>query len=149
MVDPPPQPLPSSPGTHLVLYDGVCGLCDSLVQFLLEHDRRAVFSFAALQSATAKTLVAQWGGNPADLVTFYVIADFRTPRARPITKSDAALFVARELGWPWKLARTARVLPKRFRDLLYDVVARNRYRIWGRFEQCRIPSEDSRRRFVE
>lgn len=144
-----PQVQPESTGAHLVLYDGVCGLCDSLVQFLLERDRRAVFSFAPLQSATAKALVDQWGGDPEDLVSFYVIADFRTPRARAITKSDAALFVARELGWPWSVAHSARVLPKRFRDVLYDVVARNRYRVSSRYEQCRLPSEQTRRRFVE
>jgi predicted DCC family thiol-disulfide oxidoreductase YuxK len=145
----PAQGASHSQGAHLVLYDGVCGLCNGLVQFLLKHDHRAVFSFAPLQSATGKAMVARWGGNPEELSTFYVVADFRAPDARAVTKSEAALFVARELGWPWKLARAAGVLPRPFRDRLYDLVARNRYRVFGRYEQCLIPAEDSRRRFVE
>jgi predicted DCC family thiol-disulfide oxidoreductase YuxK len=131
------------------LYDGVCGLCNRLLQFLLKHDHRAVFSFTALQSATGKATVARWGGDPEEVSSFYVVADFRTTHARVLTKSDAAVFVARELGWPWKLGRAAGVLPLAFRDRLYDVVARNRYRVFGRYEQCLIPSEESRSRFVE
>jgi predicted DCC family thiol-disulfide oxidoreductase YuxK len=139
----------ASHGVHLVLYDGVCGLCNRLLQFLLKHDRRAVFSFASLQSSTGRAMVARWGGDPEELSSFYVVVDFRTPHARVVTKSDAALFVARELGWPWRLTRAAGVLPKPFRDGLYDLIARNRYRVFGRYEQCLLPSEESRSRFVE
>jgi predicted DCC family thiol-disulfide oxidoreductase YuxK len=139
----------SSPGPHLVLYDGVCGLCNRLLQFLLKHDHGAAFSFASLQSAAGKASVARWGGDPEVLSSFYVVADFRTPQARVLTKSDAAMFVARELGWPWTLARAAGVLPLAFRNRLYDLIARNRYRVFGRYEQCLIPSEESRSRFVE
>jgi predicted DCC family thiol-disulfide oxidoreductase YuxK len=135
--------------THLVLYDGVCGLCNRLVQFLLKNDQRALFSFASLQSATGKALVARWGGDPEDLTSFYVVTDFRTPEARVVTKSAAVLFVVRQLGWPWKLARAAGILPAALRDRLYDLVARSRYRVFGRYEQCLIPSEESRSRFVE
>ena len=138
-----------SQGAHLVLYDGVCGLCNRLVLFLLKNDQRAVFSFASLQSATGKALVARWGGDPEDLTSFYVVTDFRTPEARIVTKSAATLFVARELRWPWKLARVAGILPAALRDRLYDVVARSRYRVFGRYEQCLIPSEESRSRFIE
>ncbi len=94
-------------------------------------------------------MVARWGGDPEDLSSFYVVADFRTPDARVVTKSDAVLFVAGSLGWPWKLARVAGALPKALRDRLYDVIARSRYRFFGRYEQCLIPSEESRSRFVE
>lgn len=94
-------------------------------------------------------MVARWGGDPEDLTSFYVVTDFRTPDARAVTKSEAALFVARELGWPWKLARIARVLPLALRDRVYDAIARSRYRIFGRNDQCVIPSEASRSRFVE
>src|SRR5262245_10996764 len=88
-------------GQHLILYDGVCGLCSRLLQFVLARDRRRVFSFASLQSATGRAMVAQWGGNPDELTTFYVVANFRTADARMFTKAAAALFVAGELGWPW------------------------------------------------
>ena len=136
-------------GAHLMLYDGVCGLCSRLVQFLLEHDRRAVFSFAALQGPTGKSVVARFGGNPDDLTTFYICANFRTPGARVVAKGDAALFVARELGWPWRALTAARVVPKVLRDALYDVVARTRYRVFGRYEQCLAPRPEFRGRFVE
>jgi len=138
-----------SGGAHLVLYDGVCGLCNRLLQFLLAHDRRAAFSFAPLQGPTAKSVVARFGGNPDDLTTFYVCANFRTDDARVLAKSDAALFVARELGWPWRTLTAARVVPKVFRDALYDVVARTRYRVFGRYEQCLAPRPEFRSRFVE
>lgn len=145
-----PPHVPSAPqGTHLVLYDGVCGLCNRLLQFVLKHDRRAVFRFASLQSAAGQATVARWGGDPADLSSFYVIADFRTSEARRITKSGAVLFVAGELGWPWKVLRVTGLLPVALRDRLYDVVARGRYTVFGRYEQCQIPSEKFRRRFVE
>jgi predicted DCC family thiol-disulfide oxidoreductase YuxK len=136
-------------GVHLVLYDGVCGLCNRLVQFLLTHDRGAVFSFAPLQGPTGKSVVARFGGNPDDLTTFYICANFRTPDARVLTKSDAALFVARELSWPWKALTAAHVVPKVLRDALYVVVARTRYRVFGRYEQCLAPRPEFRSRFVE
>src|SRR6058998_3052657 len=90
-------------GAHLVLYDGVCGLCSRLLQFLLKHDHRAVFDFASLQSATGKAMVVRCGGNPLELTSFYVMANYRTPEARFFTRSRAVLFVAGELGWPWNL----------------------------------------------
>jgi len=144
-----PQAVSSAEGAHLVLYDGVCGLCNRLLQFLLRHDRRAVFCFASLQSATGRAMVARYGGNPDDPGSFHVVADFRASGARDITKSDAAVFVASQLGWPWKGLRAAGALPAPFRDFLYDVIARSRYRIFGRFEQCLVPSEEFRSRFVE
>ena len=136
-------------GTHLVLYDGVCALCNRVVQFLLEQDHRAVFRFAALQSPTGKATVAKSGHDPNELTTFYVVADFRTPQARVLTKGDAALFVAGQLGWPWKAASAARVLPQSVRNLIYDTVARNRYRLFGRYDHCLVPSEAVRARFVD
>jgi predicted DCC family thiol-disulfide oxidoreductase YuxK len=140
---------PASPGSHLVLYDGVCGLCNRLLQFLLAHDHRGVFSFAPLQSEIARSLVARWGGNPDELNSFYVCADYRTPAARVFARSDAALFVARELGWPWKVFLAGRVLPRVLRDAMYELIARTRYRIFGRFDQCLVPSAEVRGRFVE
>jgi predicted DCC family thiol-disulfide oxidoreductase YuxK len=146
---PPRQTSTPGSGAHLVLYDGVCRLCNRLLQFLLKHDRRAVFSFAPLQSAAGKATVARWGGDAEALSTFYVVADFGTPSARVLTRSDAALFVAGELGWPWKAARIARWLPIALRDRLYDVIARTRYSVFGRYAQCPVPDAESRHRFVE
>jgi predicted DCC family thiol-disulfide oxidoreductase YuxK len=136
-------------GAHLVLYDGVCGLCNRLLQFLLKHDRREVFSFAALQSDMGRMMVARSGGDPEELTSFYVVADFRTPDARVFTRSDAAVFVASRLGWPWKALSIAKWLPKGLRNRAYDLIARTRYRIFGRYEQCLLPMPEHRRRFVD
>jgi predicted DCC family thiol-disulfide oxidoreductase YuxK len=136
-------------GAHLVLYDGVCGLCNRLLQFLFAHDRRAVFRFASLQSPVGRATVARFGGNPDELTTFYVVADYRTDRARIVNKSRAALFVARELGWPWRAVMVMAVLPKPILDRIYDAIAQSRYRLFGRVEHCMIPTPELRRRFID
>ena len=94
-------------------------------------------------------MVARWGGNPDELTSFYVLANYRTGQARMFSRSSAALFVAGELGWPWKAAVLMRVLPGAILDRVYDVVARSRYRVFGRYEQCLTPRPEFRRRFVE
>src|SRR5262245_10061294 len=136
-------------GVHLVLYDGVCGLCNRLLQFLLKHDRKAVFNFAALQSDTAGALVNRFGDNADGLTTFYVVANYRAAHAVMLNKSAAVLFIARELGWPWRSAVLARVVPKAILDRLYDLVARTRYRAFGRLETCVVPRPEFRRRFID
>jgi predicted DCC family thiol-disulfide oxidoreductase YuxK len=149
MTGSPTQPASTEAGAHLVLYDGVCGLCSSLLQFLLRRDRRGVFAFASLQSATGQTVVQERGGAPTELTSFYVLAHYRTRDSRMFAKSQAALFVAGQLGWPWKAASIARILPGALLDRAYDVIARNRYRVFGRLEQCLAPGPEFRDRFVE
>jgi predicted DCC family thiol-disulfide oxidoreductase YuxK len=149
MVEKRTQPASSGEGAHLILFDGVCGLCNRLVQFVLRHDARRVFNFASLQSAIGQAMVARTGGDPRELNSFYVVADYRAGDSHAFTKSDAALFVVDRLGWPWKAARLIRVVPARVRDLAYDAIARVRYRIFGRHEQCLIPSAEFRRRFID
>jgi predicted DCC family thiol-disulfide oxidoreductase YuxK len=136
-------------GRHLVLYDGVCGLCNRLLQFLFAHDHRAVFYFASLQSSIGQATVERWGGDPRDLSSFYVIADYRTANARALTKSRAALFVAREIGWPWKALGALGLLPTAVLDFVYDIIATHRYRIFGRSDTCLVPAPDVKKRFVE
>ena len=139
----------ASLGDHLLLYDGVCGLCSRVLQFVLEHDRRGIFSFAALQSEAGRTMVRRWGGNPDELTTFYVCANYRSPSARMLARSDAALFIAREIGWPWKAFAAARVMPKVLRDAVYDLVASTRYRLFGRLDRCLVPRSEVRSRFID
>jgi predicted DCC family thiol-disulfide oxidoreductase YuxK len=149
VVDSLAQPIPAGGGTHLVLYDGVCGLCNRLLQFLLRHDHRRVFSFASLQSAVGQATVERSGGNPRDLTSFYVVADYKTTASRVLTRSDAALFVASELGWPWRSAQWLRSVPNGIRDRVYDLIARHRYQVFGRYERCVIPSPEFRGRFID
>jgi predicted DCC family thiol-disulfide oxidoreductase YuxK len=149
MTGSPTQPASVGEGAHLVLYDGVCGLCSRLLQFLINHDRRAVFTFASLQSAMGRTIVERFGGDPNELASFQVLANYRGNKPQMFSRSSAALFVAGQLGWPWKAAVLARVLPTAMLDHVYNVVARNRYRMFGRFEQCLTPRPEFRGRFVE
>jgi predicted DCC family thiol-disulfide oxidoreductase YuxK len=149
MTDSARQPPSAEEGAHLVLYDGVCGLCSRLLQFLLTHDRRGVFAFASLQSATGRAVVEGLGGDPTELTSFYVLANYRTRNSQIFARSNAALFVASQLGWPWKAALIARVLPGAVLDRAYNVIARHRYRVFGRFEQCPAPRSEFRGRFVE
>jgi predicted DCC family thiol-disulfide oxidoreductase YuxK len=149
MVDSKAQPSSGVPGTHLVLYDAVCGLCSRLLQFLLRHDRRRMFSFASLQSAVGRSIVARSGGSPAELTSFYVVADYQTAASRVFTRSDAALFVAVALGWPWRAAQLIRFVPHAVRDRAYDVVARSRYRVFGRYDRCLVPRPEFRSRFID
>lgn len=136
-------------GVHLVLYDGVCGLCNRMLRFLLKHDRRAVFVFASLQSAVGRSLLERGGGDADALATFYVLPDYRSEHVRVLDRSRAALFVAGALGWPWKAAVLMNVLPTPILDRAYDLVARSRYRVFGRLEECPIPQPEFRRRFID
>jgi predicted DCC family thiol-disulfide oxidoreductase YuxK len=143
-------PEPSAAGDqHLVLYDGVCALCNGLVQFLLVRDRRGIFRFASLQSAIGQAIVKGAGGDPEALNSLYVVQHYGTPRARALTRSRAALFVVGELGWPWRLVRVTGAIPTAILDRLYDGVARTRYRVFGRYEQCLAPRPEFRDRFLD
>jgi predicted DCC family thiol-disulfide oxidoreductase YuxK len=143
----------STNGRRIVLYDGLCGMCDGVVQFLLRHDKKDAFRFAPQQGETARRILAQHALDPATdfatLETIWVIEDYNSPREKVYTKSDAALRIADGLGGIWTLARPARLLPRSFRDACYDLVARNRYRIFGRRTECRIPNAEDRHRFLE
>jgi predicted DCC family thiol-disulfide oxidoreductase YuxK len=145
--------MPQSPtrteGRHLLLFDGVCGLCASLVQFVLARDPAGVFHFASLSSPEGRSIVTRHGGDPDDVSTVYVVADYRSPAPRPLTKSRAALFVLGALGWPWKAATLFGLLPTALLDRAYDVVARNRYRVFGRRDQCLMPRPEWQDRFID
>ena len=144
-----PQGAAGAHGRHLVLYDGVCGLCNRLLQFVLERDHQRVFNFASLQSSAGRAAVENSGGNPDELTSFYVVENYGLPAARFVVKSRAALFVARALGWPWKAAGVFGVLPTAWLDRGYDLVARNRYRIFGRYDVCMAPRPEYRDRFLD
>jgi predicted DCC family thiol-disulfide oxidoreductase YuxK len=136
-------------GPHLVLYDGDCGLCSRLVQFVLDHDPAGRFHFAALQSPLGRAVVARAGGDPAVLSTLYVVPRYREGLMPVFTKSDAATFIAGRLAGPWRAASWLRVLPRGLRDVGYDLVARHRHRAFGPDDQCLLPTPEERRRFID
>jgi predicted DCC family thiol-disulfide oxidoreductase YuxK len=134
----------------ILLYDGVCGLCNRFVQFVLRRDRKAIFRFASLQSAFAARILARHGVNPTDLDTVYVVVDYELPGERLLSRSDAGLFVLNRLGALWSLATfLLQLLPKAFRDAVYNAVARRRYRIFGRRATCTLPCDLDHSRFLD
>ncbi len=133
----------------LILYDGVCGLCHRLVRFVLARDPAGRFRFAALQSTLARDILARHGRDPRDLDTLYLVLGHGRPDERLLRRSDAALWILRELGGPWRAAGALRVVPARLRDLGYDLVARTRYRLFGRYDTCPLPDPRHRARFLD
>jgi predicted DCC family thiol-disulfide oxidoreductase YuxK len=134
----------------ILLYDGVCGLCNRFVQFILRRDRDAVFRFASLQSAFGAAILARHGDNPTALDTVYVVVNHETAEEYLLSRSAAAVFVLKQLPGPWRAAGfLLQLAPKFLRDPAYNVVARNRYRIFGRSEVCALPSDQDRRRFLD
>jgi predicted DCC family thiol-disulfide oxidoreductase YuxK len=144
----------------ILLYDGVCGLCNRMVQFVLKRDRDGVFRFASLQSAVATRILARHGVNAADLDTVYVVANRDRGESDQhagqwddqilLSRSDAVLFVLTQLGGIWGAAgRILRLAPRGVRDWAYRAVARTRYRIFGRYDSCPLPTEATRARFLD
>lgn len=141
------MPIPES--NLIVLYDGVCGLCNRLNQFLLKRDTHDRFRFASLQSDLARTLLKRHGVDSHDLDTVNVVLDYDQPSERVLSRSDAIIYVLTRLGGIWKLASLGRVLPKFLRDSMYRMVARNRYRFFGKHESCMLPDPRHRHKFLE
>jgi predicted DCC family thiol-disulfide oxidoreductase YuxK len=134
------------PEPPLVLFDGVCNLCNSAVNFVIDRDPRAVFRFASLQSQAGRTAIRAHGGEPAqgDPDTILLVEN-----GRLFDRSTAALRIARRLAGAWKLLYALVVVPRPLRDLVYKWIARNRYRWFGKAEVCRVPTAALRARFVD
>jgi len=126
----------------IVFYDGVCNLCDAFVDFAVRHDRRAVFRYAPLQGTTA---AAYLDPTFREMLTSVALLDDGTV----YRKSDAALRVLAGMGGAWRLALIFLLVPLPIRDWVYDHVAHNRYRWFGKRTSCRIPTPEERGRFLE
>lgn len=130
-------------GRPIVLFDGLCAFCDGMVGLLLRLDRRRRLLFASLQSEAGMALRTRHGvGREIDSVVL-VIDD------RALVHSDAAIGIARALGFPWSLAVVLLVVPRRVRDWAYRLFARHRYRLFGRLDACRLPGEGEASRVLE
>lgn len=128
----------------VILFDGVCNYCNALVQFILRRDKRGVFRFAALQSEPGQAYLNKFG-LPPDFLDSVVLVEGETCFVR----SDAGLRIMRHLGGLWALACAFAIVPRPVRDALYDYVARNRYRWFGRTEACMVPTEEVKARFLD
>lgn len=134
----------------IVLYDGVCGLCNSFVQFILERDRKALFRFASLQSNLAASILARHQRSPNNLDTVYVVLDFESKSELLLSRSEAVSFVLKQLSFPWRAAGgLLQFVPKFLRDAGYNAIAARRYRIFGRSEACTLSCDQDRSRFLD
>ena len=139
---------PTTPDPVL-LYDGLCGFCDGTVQFILRHDRRGTLKFATLQGDFARELFARHPELAGVDSLVLVEHDPVTGSEHVYVRSEGALHVARYLGGAWHLARAVAIVPRFLRDLAYDGFARIRYRVFGRYNSCPIPTPEQRARFID
>jgi predicted DCC family thiol-disulfide oxidoreductase YuxK len=128
----------------LILFDGVCNLCNAWVRFVIRRDPTGVFRFAAQQSPVGQAVIEEHVRGAAPLSSIVLIAD-----GRVYTESDAILQIFALLGAPWSWIALLRIIPRRARDTCYRFVVRHRYRWFGRTETCQVPSADVRSRFIE
>jgi predicted DCC family thiol-disulfide oxidoreductase YuxK len=138
-----------SAGPHLILFDGVCGLCNRFNSFVLTHDKKAYFRFASLQSATGQAHLRRIRRDASILDTFYVVTNYESESGTSVERARAALFVLNTLGSPWRWAGIFGILPDSLLNFAYDLLARNRYRIFGKDQQCMMPSAENRERFID
>ncbi|ELR68103.1 hypothetical protein C900_00953 [Fulvivirga imtechensis AK7] len=129
----------------IILFDGVCNLCNGAVNFVLDRDPDEQFFFASLQSQTATTLLKDQHYDHTSLKSIIVI----TKEGKLLTRSDAALYVAGKLKGGWKLMSVFKIIPTVIRDFVYDIIARYRYTLFGKRDQCRIPTPELRQRFLD
>ena len=139
------MPDPSPDGRLVLFYDGVCGLCNRLVRFLVRRDRADRFRFASLQSAYAQKTLAGFGRDPRDLDTVYALL----PDGRLLDRGRAILAGLAALGGAWKLSAVFRIVPTFVLDLVYRLVARTRYRIFGKLDTCELPTPEEREKFID
>lgn len=127
----------------IILFDGVCNLCNNTIDFIIKHDRKKWFRFASLQSETGERLKHKFHIPPeTDSIVFVHNSTF-------YIESEAALEIARLLPYPWKLARVFKIVPRTLRDKVYRWIARNRYRWFGKRETCRLPTPKEKESFID
>ncbi|MEN7546599.1 thiol-disulfide oxidoreductase DCC family protein [Rapidithrix thailandica] len=129
--------------TNIILFDGICNFCNDSVNFIIDHDPKKKFKFAALQSEVGRQLLRSLGQDPDKMDSIVLIE-----KGKVFKKSTAALKVARYLSAPWPLAYGFLIVPVFIRNLVYDWIARNRYKWFGKREQCRMPNEEEKQRFL-
>ncbi|MBE0569912.1 MAG: thiol-disulfide oxidoreductase DCC family protein [Ignavibacteriaceae bacterium] len=129
---------------QIILFDGVCNFCNFWVNFVIKRDKKNLFRFAALQSEKAKELTSRISFDTSNLDTFVLIEGEKF-----FTKSTAALMISKKLNGPIKILSLFFILPKFFRDFIYDMVAKNRYKIFGKRESCRVPTKEDKLKFLE
>ena len=138
----------SSMAGQILLYDGVCGFCNGVVQFVLKHDKKGSLMFAPLQSGVAREILSRFPQfQNSDTVVFFEPATDGNPE-RATIRSNAGLDLVRYIGGWWQVLLVFRVVPAPIRDFFYDLFARFRYRLFGKHDTCVIPAREVRSRFL-
>ncbi|MDT7540778.1 MAG: hypothetical protein QOE33_682 [Acidobacteriota bacterium] len=132
-----------------MLYDGVCGFCNKSVKLILDRDRRGTMRFAALQSDFGKAVIARHPELQGVDSVVVLETSPETGREQVFVRSAAAMRLASYLGGFWKLFLVFRIVPAPLRDHLYDTFARNRYRLFGKYDACPLPTTEVRARFID
>lgn len=129
----------------LILFDGVCNLCNSSVQYVIKHDKKNMFMFTALQSEAGQQIIKEYkiDTNKTDSILLY------TPEQGVVSKSTAALKIASRLGFPQNLMTVFFIVPPFIRNWVYDYIAKNRYKWYGKKESCWIPTPELKSKFLE
>jgi predicted DCC family thiol-disulfide oxidoreductase YuxK len=138
--------LPNFPNKDIILFDGVCNFCNSSINLVIDNDPQKQFLFVSLQSEIAQQLLRRLNYKPlniSQLDTVMLISDNTV-----FIKSEAALLVASRLTGAWKWFKILRIFPIWLRDFFYDLIAKSRYRLFGKSDQCRIPTPEMRERFL-
>ncbi|MEN8702961.1 MAG: DCC1-like thiol-disulfide oxidoreductase family protein [Polaribacter sp.] len=129
----------------IILFDGICNLCNNAVLTIIKHDKRNVFLFAALDSEAGKNITKHLGINTSKIDSIILYE----PNISYELKSSAALIIAKELGGFWLFSQVFWILPKWFRDIAYDIIAKMRYQWFGKKEQCDLPNSSFKDKFIK
>ena len=132
-----------------MLYDGLCGFCNKSIQFILRNDNRKTMLFAALQSEYGKSVLERHPELEGLDSLIFVAPVYAAQGERVFARSDGALRLAGYLGGFWKLALVAYIIPRPVRDYVYDWFAKRRYRWFGKYDSCPLPSAEVRARFLD
>ena len=129
----------------IILFDGVCNLCDSSVQFIIKHDKKDIFRFASLQSEVGQQLMNERGIDSEEIDSIILII----PGQAYYTKSSAALEISKDLSGGYSLLGNFLYLPEFIRNSVYDFIARNRYKWYGKKDNCMIPTPELKAKFID
>jgi predicted DCC family thiol-disulfide oxidoreductase YuxK len=144
------RPVASDSPNPIILYDGVCGLCNRFNQFVLQRDSEDRLRFVSLQSDFAAKVLHRHGINPQDLDTVYLVLDYAQPGEHLLARSDAAVSVLQQIGGPWRVvAEVLHIMPRSLRNWGYNLIAGHRYPIFGKYDACPLPEEKYRRKFLD
>ncbi len=128
----------------IILFDGLCNLCDSSIQFVIKHDKKDVFRFVSLQSELGQEILKHIGINPANIDSVILYE----PGIAYYYKSEAALQIAKNLGGLLHFGTLLKIIPTGISNKLYDYIAKNRYKWYGKKESCMIPTKDLKAKFL-